>query len=341
MSGQTRICVQKLSNKDQEIFDQIHQGPSQLSKQKLAAAFFTAKLWKPGDVITCKFVGDVDPPRTPTNVLAAHAKNPSRMDPLQDELLHTPIKEAVKRVVKERIEPYVNLTFKFVDKNEKAYVRIGFENDGAWSLVGTDHKTSDKKITMNLGWFDVPTTIHEFGHVLGMIHEHQNPEGGIQWNDSKVYAWAEDTQGWDKEITYNNIIKKYEHDAINGSQYDPCSIMLYFFPPDLTTNSKGTAQNICLSGTDTEWLSHMYNNHANINDLYQKMYSRTLSQDKKDCPLGYGGTIWDNILNIPQIVFDKVRDNWIWVVLFLVIILVVVFGFILYRRKKSGSRYGR
>lgn len=338
MSDQTRICVQKLSNNDQKIFDQIHQGPSQLSKQKLAAAFFTTKLWKPGDIITCKFVGETDPPRTPTNVLAAHSKNLSRMDPLQDELLHTPIKEAIKRVVKERIEPYANLTFKFVEDNEKAYVRIGFDkNDGAWSLVGTDHKTSDKKVTMNLGWFDVPTTIHEFGHVLGMIHEHQNPEGGIQWNKSNVYAWAEDTQGWNKETTYNNIIKKYEHGAINGSEYDPCSIMLYFFPPGLTTNGKGTMQNICLSGKDIEWINHMYNNHTNINELYQKMYNRTLSQDKKDCPLGYGGSIWDNFLIMPQTVFNKGWNNWILVV----IILIVVFGYILYRRKKSGIRYGR
>lgn len=39
---------------------------------------------------------------------------------------------------------------------------------------------------MNFGWVDVPTVIHEMGHMLGMIHEHQNPKGqNIDWNDKK------------------------------------------------------------------------------------------------------------------------------------------------------------
>ena len=32
------------------------------------------------------------------------------------------------------------------------------------------------------------TIIHEFGHALGMIHEHQNPlNNSLQWNTDKVY----------------------------------------------------------------------------------------------------------------------------------------------------------
>ena len=41
--------------------------------------------------------------------------------------------------------------------------------------------------TMNLGWQDEGVVLHEFGHTLGFIHEHQNPEGGIQWESRQRY----------------------------------------------------------------------------------------------------------------------------------------------------------
>jgi len=285
-----RICVQKILPSDQKLVHHIHNKDlhASLQTQKLSAAFYVSKLWKKRAVITCKFVGDadgdVDPPRSPISTF--NNKN-GRLDPLQKELEGVSVKKAIKRIVKERIEPFVNLTFKFVDKNEDAFVRIGFdETDGAWSLLGTDHKKSKDKTTMNLGWFDIPTTIHEFGHVIGMIHEHQNPSGGIQWDKPAVYEWAEDSQGWDKNTTNTNIIKKYDHNLINGSLYDPCSIMLYFFPGDLTISGRGTTQNTCLSGTDVEWMNNMYNNNSDVNGLYENMYDRTLSNDLKVCPLG-------------------------------------------------------
>ena len=48
---------------------------------------------------------------------------------------------------------------------------------------------------MNYGWFDSETTddeyrrvvLHEFGHALGLAHEHQSPGVAIPWNEQKVY----------------------------------------------------------------------------------------------------------------------------------------------------------
>ena len=47
---------------------------------------------------------------------------------------------------------------------------------------------------MNLGWIDQnkkPSAIrqvilHEFGHALGAVHEHESPYSTIPWNKDKV-----------------------------------------------------------------------------------------------------------------------------------------------------------
>jgi hypothetical protein len=59
--------------------------------------------------------------------------------------------------------------------------------DGAWSYIGTDCRSIPlNEATMNLGFLDGGTAAHEFGHALGLAHEHQNPAGGIQWNEEVV-----------------------------------------------------------------------------------------------------------------------------------------------------------
>ena len=91
---------------------------------------------------------------------------------------------------------YVNITFQFIATGP-AEIRIAFDrSDGSWSFMGTDNLTiPTERPTMNFGWLnpdsDAPTyasvVLHEFGHTLGMIHEHQSPAGGIQWNRQKSH----------------------------------------------------------------------------------------------------------------------------------------------------------
>ena len=52
---------------------------------------------------------------------------------------------------------------------------------------------------------------HEFGHALGMIHEHQNPaaQGEIPWDKPKVYAYYAQ-QGWSKDDVDTNIFEVYD-----------------------------------------------------------------------------------------------------------------------------------
>lgn len=100
-----------------------------------------------------------------------------------------------------------------------AEIRIDFQDDGAWSYIGTDCKDIPlNQSTMNFGWQDEGVVLHEFGHAIGLIHEHQNPLGGIKWNKPNVYR---DLGGppnlWPKETVDHNMFATYAVEQINGN----------------------------------------------------------------------------------------------------------------------------
>ena len=274
----TRICVEQVLPEHLDHYTSIKNDP------KLSAAFWRGKLWPQNSTITISFLDDPSP-NQPRTSIATMLKVGRNIDPLQKTLANAPLKEAFKEVIAKRIQPLINLQLKFVaDKDNDADIRVSFaDEDASWSLVGTDARHPAAKIrgaSMNVGWFDVGTYIHECGHALGMIHEHQNDSHGsisIKWDKPKLYSYMESTQDWDKEQVDTNVIHKYNLNQINGSEFDPLSVMLYFFPASLTTNGKGTRQNFSLSGVDTEWISKSYpGGPVNPKVFYPTAYGQSL-----------------------------------------------------------------
>lgn len=166
-------------------------------------------------------------------------------------------------------EAYANIRFQFVTEKRNATIKVGFVNDNKfWSVVGKDalfNPFGDN--TMNFGAFNSSTTeeefrrviLHEFGHALGFIHEHQSPAAGIPWDKEKVYAfYAEEPMKWTRGEVDFNLFQKYSRTTTNFSAYDQQSIMHYPIDAGLTTDGSSTSWNNNLSATDKSFATAMY-----------------------------------------------------------------------------------
>jgi hypothetical protein len=152
---------------------------------------------------------------------------------------------------------HANLDFDFNDA-PNAHIRISFDpTDGAWSYVGTDALSiPNGQATMNLGFMDRGTSGHEFGHAIGLGHEHQNPAGGIVWNEAEVIAdLSGPPNNWTEAQIRHNVLDRYSADQIRGTDFDEKSIMLYEFPAEWTVNRAGTTGNSNLSATDMAFIA--------------------------------------------------------------------------------------
>lgn len=199
---------------------------------------FTDKMWEPGQTITIGFDitgGSID----------------------QIDL--------VKRYAKEW-ELFANIKFEF-QNNGNGMIRVGFKPTGSWSYIGRDAlNISAGQSTMNFGWLgSVNNTLarqvilHEFGHALGFIHEHQRVDASINWDKEKVYTYySQPPNNWTREMTDQQIFQKYAVSATNYSVYDQLSIMQYPVPAELTMDGSRIDWNLDLSPTDKQYASLYY-----------------------------------------------------------------------------------
>lgn len=168
-------------------------------------------------------------------------------------------------------ENYANITFKYI-KTGTADIIITFDKGESgktgrsWSHMGKQSQQLANlgKATMNFGWFDDSTAekefsrtiLHEFGHALGLEHEHVNPLGHeIIWNESEVYKYFY-AMGWDNNTIKNNVLETPRN--IDYTTYDPLSIMHYEIPEWLTLNGYSVKANHILSEGDKKIIAEMY-----------------------------------------------------------------------------------
>ena len=236
-----QMCIDVTEDNDEDIRNAIEENPSNLTmrRDKAGLALKVGRRWKNGRTVKIKFLNGSD-------------------------RLRARIKEAAETWLE-----YVNLKFEWVESGRSDIRIYAAMDSGSWSYIGTGAlKISQEKPTMQFGWLTERSSerelnrvvVHEFGHMLGFIHEHQNPKGNpIRWDEDKVFRRYRGAPNYwtDREIR-DNVLNRYRFDQINGTTYDPTSIMVYAFPAYLTKNGISASWNSDLSEQDIAVAKRLY-----------------------------------------------------------------------------------
>lgn len=171
-------------------------------------------------------------------------------------------------------------------------IRVGFTDRGYWSTVGNDAEVRLLPLqpSMNLADFNTtytdlrqsPNTVvqlakpydiavirHEFGHAMGLLHEHQNPKLNclqqIRWKGSgNVFDYlAKPPNNWNPDEVERNLgyVGVTDPDYKAGDP-DPKSVMMYSLPAQIfvegTSSECYVSVNYTISQKDKEIVAAIY-----------------------------------------------------------------------------------
>jgi len=167
-------------------------------------------------------------------------------------------RQLIAQAAKEWESPDMALTFDFGDMNDPRQcgadgrpndIRVSFDKPGYWSQLGQFSVTYTKQeeASMNFQGLDQiqpgqiyndygnGTIRHEFGHALGLYHEHQSPDAHCdqEFNWDFIYDYLKGPpNNWPKDqIDFN--LRPLDTSQVPGvmlTNFDNTSVMLYQFP---------------------------------------------------------------------------------------------------------------
>ncbi len=143
--------------------------------------------------------------------------------------------------------PYSGIKFKRTYYRPESDIRVSFRTDGWWSYIGSYALQRPKtEVTLSLDSIYLyehesrlrNVVLHEFGHALGLIHEHQHPGFDIPWIKPLLFSYFLETYKTDSNWVKKEVIDKYNSVTGIYCSPDPNSIMIYAIPPGVTVNNQ-------------------------------------------------------------------------------------------------------
>lgn len=238
----TQISMRESRSKELLIAMETSAGGSAVIRTTVATAeepqnIGTSKLWENGQILKIAFLSD-------------------------EEEIHN----AVVEVAIEWTE-YANLHFEFGADPDDADIRISFqENSGAWSFVGKDSRIVPRtESTMNLDprllENDFATIVLlYFGHAIGLLKEHQNPNAEIPRDRKAVYSYfGSPPNNWSQEQVDFNLFAEWPvHSFGLNKPYDRESIMHDAILNVWTVGAFEIPNSKQLSQGDKDWVGRLY-----------------------------------------------------------------------------------
>lgn len=236
------LLIKSLSTNRRDLLDKIKLRPDHFIRFEeysllLEMAAQTKKLWKPAETLKIYFFGGQD---NRTVRVLDYASIWSK---------------------------HCSIRFQATTRIEEAKIRVSFREPSSWSYIGTDAiGVPRNEPTINFGWLDdklpekdyIQIVLHEFGHILGLIHEHQSPATRMNWNKSYVYWYFWQHYNWTKTKVDTNLFQEFEKTTTQYSSLDKDSIMGYYIPPQFTLDKQIFSQNYILSAMDKKYISKIY-----------------------------------------------------------------------------------
>ena len=166
--------------------------------------------------------------------------------------------------------PHISLKFEFITQGVSD-IRILLGLVANRSLIGTDALLMEQdqptlefhahELFSAAGARPLPEletiVLHEFGHVLGALHEHQHPDANIPWNVPLLTEVLKE-QGLSDENIQENFLDKYDPADFHYAPYDRDSIMHYDIPNEATLGEFEITGTGKLSALDIETMRAIY-----------------------------------------------------------------------------------
>jgi hypothetical protein len=155
---------------------------------------------------------------------------------------------------------------------------------GHWSRVGnftTDHESQYQRRTSEEFTHSI---VHEFGHDLGMVHEHQSPASDILWDEQKMYDYCRNVVaiiGIARLLAVDSdVLCRYDGTNMNFSEFDPDLIMMYEVPGSVTKGSASIRGQGCKLSEKDKWFV-LYSRIVNMLTAIPRQSPETISTGQK------------------------------------------------------------
>jgi hypothetical protein len=163
---------------------------------------------------------------------------------------------------------HANLRMRVVGPEEQSEIRIAFRpEDGMWSFIGKEALDVPNTLpTMNIGWgtaqgdwpgLDEVIVLRAFGHALGLVSEHLNPNAGLDWNvDAVLYDMSMPPNNWNRAQTENSLLTPEA--IVDYRPFDPASVMMYDMPATGFRSGGEIIGGKVLSESDKSFVAQLY-----------------------------------------------------------------------------------